>query len=116
LHLREYPDHQLRFLFSTSSSRELPDHEIATYVANLLVDFVDVDQLYRIRNGRGQRLEEVGDMLVESDPLYEGGSLEREREIRSTTAITHCSCRVCFRSTSQRCRIEGFGLTACSTT
>jgi hypothetical protein len=74
--------HPLRLLFSDLVSRELPDGEISAYVANLLVDFVHVDQLYRIRNSRGKRLEEVAEMLVESDPLREGGSFDREREIR----------------------------------
>ena len=76
------PGHPLRRLFSELVTREAPDSELATYIANLLVDFVHVQQVYRIRDVRGKRLEEVGEMLVASDPLLEGGSFDREREVR----------------------------------
>jgi hypothetical protein len=51
-------------------------------VSGLLIDFVHVDNLYRIRNSRGKRLEEVGEMLVESNPVLDAPSFEREREVR----------------------------------
>jgi len=51
-------------------------------MADLLIDFVHADQLYRIRNARGKRLEEVGEMLVESNPLLNARSFSREREMR----------------------------------
>jgi len=77
------PNHPLRRLFTDLVSREVPgDREVAAYVANLLVDFAHVEHLYRIRNARGKRLEEVGEMLVESNPLLEACSFEREREVR----------------------------------
>ena len=77
------PSHPLRRLFTELVAQELAaDHEVAVYVTNLLMDFVDVDQLYRIRNARGQRLEEVGEMLVESNPALDAPSFEREREVR----------------------------------
>jgi hypothetical protein len=37
---------------------------------------------YRIRNWRGKRLEEVGELLVESNPALEAPSFERERVVR----------------------------------
>ena len=81
--MRISPDHPLRRLFAGLVAKELPaDHEVAAYVANLLIDFVDADHLYRIRNSRGKRLEEVGEMLVESNPLLDAPSFEREREVR----------------------------------
>ncbi len=81
--MRISPDHPLRRLFADLVAKELPaDHEIATYVANLLIDFVHVDHLYRIRNCRGKRLQEVGEMLVESNPVLGARSFEREREVR----------------------------------
>ena len=81
--MRVSPDHPLRRLFADLVAKGLPaDHEIATYVANLLIDFVHADHLYRIRNSRGKRLEEVGEMLVESNPLLDARSFEREREVR----------------------------------
>lgn len=81
--MRISPNHPLRRLFADLVAKELPaDHEVAAYVANLLIDFVHVDQLYRIRNCRGKRLEDVGEMLVESNPALDAPSFEREREVR----------------------------------
>ncbi|MBV8843493.1 MAG: hypothetical protein JO307_11845 [Bryobacterales bacterium] len=76
-------NHPLRRLFNELVSKELRgDREIAAYVAELLIDFVRADHLYRIRNARGKRLEEVGEMLVESNPLLDASSFDREREVR----------------------------------
>lgn len=81
--MRISPNHPLRRLFADLVAKELPaDREVAAYVANLLIDFVHVDHLYRIRNTRGKRLEEVGEMLVESNPVLDAPSFEREREVR----------------------------------
>lgn len=75
--------HPLSRLFTGLVAKELPaDHEMAAYVTDLLIDFVHVDQLYRMRNARGKRLDEVGEMLVESNPLLDARSFEREREVR----------------------------------
>ena len=75
--------HPLRKLFNDLVARRFyDDAQVAAYVAGLLADFVHVNSLYRIRNARGKRLEEVGEMLVESNPLLEGRSFEREREVR----------------------------------
>jgi hypothetical protein len=61
---------------STSwSPAELPgDLEVALYVADLLIDILHVDHLYRVRDARGKRLEEVAEMLVESNPLLGASS------------------------------------------
>jgi hypothetical protein len=76
-------NHPLRRLFTDLVGRELGvDRELATYVADLLVDFTYADRLYRIRNARGKRLEEVGEMLIESNPLLDAPSFGREREVR----------------------------------
>jgi hypothetical protein len=81
--LRIRPNHPLWRLFRDLVAKELPaDREVAGYVANLLIDFTHVEHLYRIRNARGNRLEEVGEMLVESNPLLDAQSFEREREVR----------------------------------
>ena len=55
---------------------------MAAYVGDLLIDFVHVENLDRIRGCRGKRLEEVGEMLVESNPVLDAPSFEREREVR----------------------------------
>ncbi len=76
-------DHPLRRLFRELVTRHFQDDlSIAEYVCGLLIDFIHVDHLYQIRNSRGKRLEEVGEMLVESNPMLEARSFDREREVR----------------------------------
>jgi hypothetical protein len=60
----------------------LPDPRLAAYVSGLLVDFTHVDNLYWVRDARGRGLEDVGKMLLESNPLLEAASFDREREVR----------------------------------
>ena len=82
-------DHPLRRFFNDMVARRfdadlrLPDPRLAAYVSGLLVDFTHVDHLYRVRDARGRRLEDVGEMLLESNPLLgEAGSFDRERAVR----------------------------------
>jgi hypothetical protein len=81
-------NHPLRRLFIDLVAQRLcgdaqvRDARIAEYVSALLTDFAHVNNLYRIRNARGRQLEEVGEMLIESNPLLEGRSFDREREVR----------------------------------
>jgi len=63
-------DHPLRRLFRELVTRHFQDDlSIAEYVCGLLIDFIHVDHLYPIRNSCGKLLEEVGEMLVESNPM-----------------------------------------------
>jgi len=86
--MRIRPDHPLNRLFTDLTSRHLinaagiDDPETARYIAGVLTDFTHVDSLYRIRNAKGKRLEEVGEMMIESNPLLDGRSFLREREVR----------------------------------
>ena len=81
-------DHPLRHFFAGVVRRRfegdlrLPDPRLAEYVSGLLVDFTHVDSLYRVRDARGRRLEDVGHMLLESNPLLGADSFDREREVR----------------------------------
>ena len=81
-------NHPLRLLFRGLTQRNLigklgiADIEVVRYVSDLLVRFVHVDSLYKIRDARGKRLEDVGEMLLESSPILGSASLNREREIR----------------------------------
>jgi hypothetical protein len=81
-------EHPLRKLFQELVRRhffrgaQLYDSDIAQYVSGVLADFTHVDNLYRIRNARGQPLQEVAEMLVESNPLLDAPSFSREREVR----------------------------------
>jgi hypothetical protein len=82
------PNHPLRRLFSELlykhliQAARLDDREISDYVGDLLVNFTHVDNLYRLRNSKGRRLEDVAEMLIASNPLLEGRSFEYEREVR----------------------------------
>ena len=61
----------------------LRDGEIRDYVAHMLADFCDAESHYRIRNAGGHPLCDVGEMLLESDPIYgEAPSFDRERQVR----------------------------------
>ena len=59
------------------------DPEVVNYVAQLLSEFCDVEQLLKIRNATGRPLDDVGEMLIESDPVYgPAPSFDRERQVR----------------------------------
>ena len=58
------------------------DAEACRYVSEVLIRFTHIENLYKIRNARGRMLEDVGEMLLESNPLLEGRSFDREREVR----------------------------------
>jgi hypothetical protein len=61
----------------------LRDPQIIGYVAHLLSEFCDAEQLYKIRNVAGKPLNDVGEMLLESDPVYgPAASFDRERQVR----------------------------------
>ena len=63
-------------------SLHLSDRDIILYIANLLTEFSRVEKLYSIRNAQGKPLEDVGEMLLASNPLLEASSFDREREVR----------------------------------
>ena len=63
--------HPLRHLFRSLTEASfaqvgLPDPELMTYVTGLLVDFTHTDNLYCLRDAKGQRLEYLFDMQLES--------------------------------------------------
>ena len=62
----------------------LEEPQVTTYVASLLADFARTENLYRIRNAQGKRLEEVGEMLIESNPLLERPPLSGNERCVST--------------------------------
>ncbi len=64
------------------SDVRLEEPSVAQYVSNLLADFGETKNLYRIQNALGEPLEDVGEMLLESNPLSEAGSFDRERAVR----------------------------------
>jgi hypothetical protein len=56
---------------------------VHAYVANLLAEFCEVETLYKIKNADGRPLSDLGEMLLESDPVYgPASSFDRERQVR----------------------------------
>ncbi|MBZ5600399.1 MAG: hypothetical protein LAN83_19005 [Acidobacteriia bacterium] len=59
------------------------DPQIVNYVAHLLADFCEVEQLFKIRSISGKALSDVGEMLMESSPVFgPAPSFDRERQVR----------------------------------
>jgi len=57
--------------------------EVHAYVANLLAEFCETETLYKIKSADGRPLCDVGEMLLESDPVYgPAASFDRERQVR----------------------------------
>jgi hypothetical protein len=59
------------------------DPQVVGYVAHLLSEFCEAEQLFKVRNVAGRPLNDVGEMLLESDPIYgPAPSFDRERQVR----------------------------------
>jgi hypothetical protein len=59
------------------------DPQVIGYVAHLLAEFCDAEQLMKIRTASGKALNDVGEMLIESDPVYgPAPSFDCERQVR----------------------------------
>jgi hypothetical protein len=81
--------HPLQELFQDLVGRHyaeeigLRDPQIVAYVSHLLAEFCEADQLYKIRDAAQRPLSDVGEMLLESDPVYgPAASFDRERQVR----------------------------------
>ncbi|MBI3896389.1 MAG: hypothetical protein HY313_10720 [Acidobacteria bacterium] len=83
-----FAGHTLKSLFEELVGRnfreflKLSDAEIIEYLAGLLTQFSQAENLYAIRNARGKPIEDVAEMLLVSNPLLEAPSFDREREVR----------------------------------
>jgi hypothetical protein len=81
-----HPLHELFFELVSSAYGNgvgLHDSEIAGYVSTMLAEFCETEQLYKIRDAKGRPLTDVGEMLLESDPVYgPAPSFDRERQVR----------------------------------
>ena len=70
------PDHPVRQTFHALTERgslqsRLSDREIHKYLSNLMVEFIHIDNLYKLRDKRGQRLEFIIDILQNVDERTE---------------------------------------------
>jgi len=64
-------DHPIRRMFRSLTEMsfeqiDLRDRDLMRYVADLLVEFVHIDNLYKLRDEHGKRLLHVVDMLLEA--------------------------------------------------
>ena len=82
-------DHPLQKLFLEIVARHyaeeigIRDSELVGYVAHLLSEFCDTEQLFKVRDAAGAPLTDVGGMLIESNPVYgPAPSFDRERQVR----------------------------------
>lgn len=79
--------HPLRQLFATVTEQCFleglgwPDLELIHYLAELLLDFTYIDNVYKIRNAQGRRVEDVAEMLMEGDLFHRAASVDRERQV-----------------------------------
>lgn len=82
---------QLRRLFAALTEHAfqvelgLADPKVVDYLTELLVRFVRTDALYRFRDTRGRRLEEVAEMLLEAEERLARPRREIHRHIGDFT-------------------------------
>src|SRR5690349_8845202 len=78
--LRQFFTHIVEANFDEIGMRSAEMH---SYVATLLTEFCESENLYKIKNADGRPLSDVGEMLLESDPVYgPAPSFDRERQVR----------------------------------
>src|SRR5260370_23794770 len=66
-----------------SSDVGIKDSEVHAYISNMLCEFCDTEQLYKIHDTADRPLADVGEMLLESDPVSgPAPSFDRERQVR----------------------------------
>ncbi len=59
------------------------DPQVVNYVSQLLAEFCDAEQLFKIHSAAGQPISDVGEMLIESNPVFgPAPSFDRERQVR----------------------------------
>ncbi len=61
----------------------LRDSEVQDYIVNMLAEFCEREQLFKVCDATGRPLGDVGEMLLEADPIYgPAPSFDRERQVR----------------------------------
>src|SRR5258707_14576417 len=85
----ETESHPLQKLFTELVGRPyaemigIRDPQLVAYVAHLLTEFCDADQLFKIRNTAGRPLDDIGEMMPQSDPVFRPApSFHREPQAR----------------------------------
>jgi hypothetical protein len=79
----EHPIRQMFHALTEMSFEQIAmrDRELTCYVADLLVEFIHVDNLYRLRDDQGRRLEHLADMRIESREQGAGDERETRKHI-----------------------------------
>jgi hypothetical protein len=78
------PEHPLRRLFAGLTEQTfmttlgVGDPQLIDYLSGMLSRFIHVDVIYRLRDSKGRRLEEVADMMLEAESLPPAGRTRRE--------------------------------------
>jgi hypothetical protein len=66
-----------------ASTIGLRDVGLTNYISEMLTNFCQAEELYKIRNAAGRQLSDVGEMMLESDPIFGSApSFDRERAVR----------------------------------
>jgi hypothetical protein len=85
----EQESHPLQTLFTDLVGRHyaeqigIRDPQIVAYVAHLLGEFCQAEELFKVRNANGKPLDDIGEMMLESDPVFgPAPSFDRERQVR----------------------------------
>jgi hypothetical protein len=61
----------------------ISDGEVTCYISEILTEFCEAEQLFKVRDAGGRPLHDVGEMLLEADPIYgTAPSFDRERQVR----------------------------------
>jgi hypothetical protein len=78
------PEHPLRRWFSGVTEQTflaalgVADPPLTDYLSEMLSRFIHFDAIYRLRDARGKRLEEVAEMILEAEALPPEGRTRRE--------------------------------------
>lgn len=83
-------DHPIRRIFRSLTEMsfeqiELRDRDLMRYVADLLVEFVHIDNVLKVRDARGKRVDSIVDMLLESTVQEPAGEREARKHIGDYT-------------------------------
>src|SRR5947209_176817 len=79
-----HANHPLRRLFAGITEQAFLHHlgvgdpPLIDYLSALLLRFIHMDAIYRLRNAQGKRLEEVADMVCDAESLPPEGRTRRE--------------------------------------
>ncbi len=77
-------DHPLRRFFAGCTEQTfisqlgVGDPHLIEYLSELLTRFIHLNDVYRLRNAEGRRLEQVAEMVIEAEGMPPGGRTRRE--------------------------------------